>query len=797
MSILDSFLGDGGEDPDNNNKGGDAQEINTGGTPPAGMMSGPQLSRPLHEIATSHYLTYAMSVITSRALPDVRDGLKPVHRRILYGMYHDMGLTADKKFRKSAAIVGTVMGRYHPHGNASIYDAMVRLAQTWNMRLPLVDGHGNFGSIDGDSPAAERYTEARLTPVVGSLLGDLKKDTVPYRPNYDGTTEEPEVLPVSLPMLLINGQVGIAVGMATSIPTHNTGEVIDACIDLVRNPQRQVATLVRNHLPGPDFPTGGIITNDADELVRIYEEGRGSVTIRSRWEVVRGKKNARSKVIITEIPYATSRQTLVERLAALALSEEGGDAFIDDVRDESSKDTRIVIELKPGADVEAALAYLLRHSPMEAKFHINLTCLAPDQGTGRVVPKQLNLKEILEEFIAFRLEVITKRIRHDLDKLEGRIHILAGFIKVLDDVRQAVDIVMGAGTKEEARGQLQAAYGIDGVQAEHVLNTRIYRLAGYEVAQVRAELAEKQATAGELRALLASEDARKALMVGELEEMKAQFSSPRKTLMDSGAKNYAYDPNSLIEDVDVYCILTRGGWVRRQKSYTDIGALRCRDGDAVGWVLGANTREALVIFTSTGQSYTIRVADLPDTTGYGEAIQSSLAFGDGERIVGCFTEGMLKEGTMLIAVTTDGQAIRVDAGRFLELSTVRGRAFMRLNDGAGVVAVDKITGDNMYAVVISHSGRVLSFDPEEISYVKGTGKGVSAITIGSDDRVIAFGLTTGSAGGALKVETNRGACHEIRHTTYGVSHRARLGHRALKRGTFEKWVQEVITKGEG
>lgn len=768
MSILDNFV-----DED------DEEKTVTG-----------NVKKPLHDLAKSRYLNYAMSVITSRALPDVRDGLKPVHRRILYAMYADLRLTEDKKHRKSAAVVGEVMGKYHPHGDQAIYDSMVRMAQDFSMRMPLVDGHGNFGNIDGDNAAAMRYTEARLKGVTGDLLSEIKKDTVTFRPNYDNTNQEPVVLPATLPLLLINGSTGIAVGMATNIPPHNPDEVIDAAVDLLRNPTRRVSTLVRNHILGPDFPTGGDIVEGEDDIVKMYEEGTGSVTIRSKWHTE--KKGRRQQLIVTEIPYGVTKQSLVEKIAKHILDDELPQ--IEDIRDESTRDIRIVLELKYGADVNAAMAYLLKYTPLESKFHTNLTCLIPDpKDPERVVPERLDLKEMLQAFLDFRMEVIQRRLEYDLKGLESRIHILEGFVKVLDSVDKAIEIVMGAKSKDDARDGIMSHYSIDHEQADHVLNTKIYRLANYETQSIRDELKEKTASASEIRDMLADEDARKELLISELKSLKRKYGSDRLTTIEADLKSFEYDESLYIEELDVFCVVSRAGWVRRQKSYTDLSTLRVRDGDELGWVLPGNTRDVIQFYTNVGKVYTSRINELPDTTGFGEPIQSMFSFDDGEKVIAAFTEHENDiDGTeQMVAVAAGGNAVRFDASKYMEPSTAAGRSYMRLDDGDGVVNVEAVQNDDDHMVLVTRDGRCLSFPPEEINHVKGVAKGVKTMTLNSKDEVLAFSFTSGTRGGSLCVETNRGAEHDVRHTTYGVGKRGQLGSIGIKRGSYVKWLRET------
>ncbi|MFB6280119.1 MAG: DNA gyrase subunit A, partial [Salinibacter sp.] len=375
---------------------------------------------PLHETARKRYLNYALSVITSRALPDIRDGLKPVQRRILYAMFDSLNLYPDKRHRKSATVVGETMGKYHPHGDKAIYDAMVRMAQSFSLRAPLVDGHGNFGSIDGDNAAAMRYTEAKLRPLAMEMLEGLRDETVDYRDNFDGTLEEPVVLPSRVPTLLVNGASGIAVGMATNIPPHNLGEVVDAALHMIEEPDVDTPTLVREHIQGPDFPTGGRILNTREELAEMYETGSGTIEMRGAY-----RTKGKTRAIIESVPYGVDKSKIVEEIAD-HIAEENVPQ-LSNVRDESTDDVRIVLELKRGSDTEAALAYLYKHTKLQKRFHVNLTCLVPTDEEDVKEPRQVDLRSILRHFLDFRLEVVTRRLRNELGELEARIHILEGF----------------------------------------------------------------------------------------------------------------------------------------------------------------------------------------------------------------------------------------------------------------------------------------------------------------------------------------------------------------------------------
>ena len=467
---------------------------------------------PLHEAAQSRYLNYALSVITSRALPDVRDGLKPVQRRILYTMWQQ-GLTADAKHRKCAKVVGDVMGSFHPHGDAAIYETLVRMAQSFSLRYPLVDGSGNFGSLDGDPAAAMRYTECRLTRISDELLAEIEQDTVHYRPNYDGTKTEPVVLPARLPNLLINGATGIAVGMATNIPPHNLGEVCTALIKLLENDELGNAQLSR-YIKGPDFPTGGQILNSPDELKAIYKTGSGSIRLRGTWDI--GEEARSTKTIhIDSIPYTVDKSQLVSQIGEVIEKRKLPQLL--DVKDVSTEDVRIAIEMKKDADEKMVMAYLYKHTAMQITFPVNLTCLIPTENPEVGRPERLDLKSILWHFLHFRLEVVTARLEHELEALKKRIHLLEGFEKIFDVLDEVLRIVRKSDGKADAAEKIMKRFGLDAEQTDAILELKIYRLARLEILVIQQELEDKRKRARQIGGLLKNEESRWKLVREELE----------------------------------------------------------------------------------------------------------------------------------------------------------------------------------------------------------------------------------------------------------------------------------------
>lgn len=762
---------------------------------------------PLHETAKERYLNYALSVITSRALPDIRDGLKPVQRRILYAMFAYLRLMPDGRYRKSATVVGETMGKLHPHGDSAIYEAMVRMAQGFALRAPLVDGQGNFGSIDGDNAAAMRYTEAKLRPLALDLLEELRSNTVAFRPTFDGQLSEPVVLPARFPNLLVNGASGIAVGMATNIPPHALGEVLDACTVLIDNPH---ATLddVMKVLPGPDFPTGGRLLNTPQELKAIYETGEGALELRGEY------RDEGRAVIITSVPYGISKSDLVEKIAEHVVAEKLPQII--DVRDESTDEIRVVLELKKGASSEAAMAYLLKHTPLQTKFHVNLTCLVPTSREEIAVPEKCGLMRVLREFLAFRMSVVERLLRFELEGLAKRIHVLEGLEKIFDVLDEVIRLIRSSKDRADAEQRLMHRFGLTEEQTDAILELKLYRLAQLEIHLVQKELGEKRKRAAEIERLLASETARWKLIRAELTSLKSRHADVRRTTIAGPDVAVAYDVEEYIIDEDTVVMVTRDGWVKRQRSFTDVKSIRTREGDSVGWVLAASTRATIGFFTNFGRVYTTRGVDIPATTGHGTPIQKLFDFTDKERIVGVvafddrhlpkpierkketvelFESGPAPtefEGPYLVALTRFGSAIRFLVEAVREPSNKNGRLFARLEEKDEILMVEQASGlENV--CLATRNGNVLIFPVDQISLVRGPAKGVTAIRLVSGDAVLGF-MLSGAARDGLEVETSRGRKEIVRTTKFPVSNRGNKGKSILQRGTLSRVVEEPVVR---
>jgi DNA gyrase subunit A len=760
----------------------------------------------LAEEAQRRYLNYAVSVITSRALPDVRDGLKPVQRRILYTMQHDLSLGPDAKPKKSARVVGDVMGKYHPHGDVAIYDAMVRMAQTFVMRAPLVEGHGNFGSIDGDAAAAMRYTEARLRPIATELLRELGQKTVGWRPNYEGTLFEPIVLPARYPNLLVNGAQGIAVGMATSIPPHNLSEVIDASLALIDKGRELTTVQLMSSVRGPDFPTGGQLHVTKKELEVIYETGSGSLKLRGEYDLEEDddKKRGGERIVITSIPYGVERKAIVEKIAEIIINKKL--AGLLDVRDESTEDVRVVCEIKRGTDPQLVMAYLYKNTPLQTSVQVNFTCLVPegaDPETQVATPKRVSLREMLTSFLDFRFATVTRRLTYDLGELRKKIHVLEGFEKIFDALDEVIKIIRKSDGRADAAEKLMQRFDLSEEQTTAILELRLYRLAKLEILLVRKELDEKRKEAKRLDILLKSDDKRWALVREELAEIKAKYGDKRRTKIVGATAEPEYQAEDFIALEDANVILSAQGWVKRVREVKDLSSTRLREGDAVLACVAGSTRASVAFFSNLGACYVCRLHDVPQSTGYGDPVQKLFKLGDGERMIAMLsldpraivvpepTDGATEpEPPFVLALTRGGLGFRFSLRAHREPSTRAGRRFARLNEGDEVMSVLTI-GEDDSVICVASDGHALGVKVDDIGALSGAGKGAMVMKLDDDARLIGAQIAF-AARDAVVAETDKGKEHSITLDRV-LGARADRGQQIVKRDRFVRIAMTPVT----
>ena len=734
------------------------------------------------------YMDYAMSVIIGRALPDARDGLKPAHRRVLYGM-KTMGLSPGRAYRKCAKIVGEVMGNFHPHGDASIYDTLVRLAQDFNMRYPLVDGQGNFGSVDGDPPAAMRYTEARLQALGDDMMTDLDNETVDFVPNYDETTEEPTVLPAPFPNLLVNGSAGIAVGMATNVPPHNLREVVEGCIWLIEQthlqPARDVAqdvgpAMTRGEklkqliklIPGPDFPTAGYIIGRAG-IVQAHTTGRGSILMRARSTIETNKKGDRISIVISEIPYQVNKKNLLERIADLVREKtiEG----ISDLRDESDREgMRIVIELKRGEVPDVILNNLYKHTPLQTSFGVIMLAIVG----GR--PKVLNLLELVETFVEFRREVVRRRTEYELKKAEARYHILEGLKIALDRLDEVIKLIRGSKTPPEAREGLMTSFSLTQIQAQAILDMQLQRLTGLEREKILDELAELLKTIERLRAILASERLLMQIIVDELKEVRTRYGDDRRTqIIDESGEISIED---LIAEEDMAISVTNTGYIKRTAISTyrsqrrggkgRIG-MRTRDEDFVSHLFVASTHAYIMIFSDRGRAYWLKVHEIPDVGpgGKGKSIANLVSMDEGEKIAAMLAVKEFEENKFIVMGTRKGVVKKTALSAFSN-PRAGGIIAMGVEDGDAVITV-QVTDGSGEIFIGTRNGMAIRFHESDIRAMGRTAYGVRGITLRDDDLVVAMEVVR--PGGTLLTVTERGYGKRTEIEEYRVQSRGGVG----------------------
>ncbi|MEE0788361.1 MAG: DNA gyrase subunit A [Eggerthellaceae bacterium] len=727
------------------------------------------LSAELSKEMRTSFLEYSMSVIVSRALPDVRDGLKPVHRRILYAM-NESGITPRRPHAKSARTVGDVIGKYHPHGDIAVYDTMVRLAQWFSMRVPLVDGHGNFGSIDGDSAAAMRYTEARLDKPAMELLRDLDKETVDFQPNYDDSLEEPVVLPARFPNLLVNGSSGIAVGMATNIPPHNLGETIDATCMMLDNPDVTTEELM-TVLPGPDFPTGAIIMG-REGIKEAYETGRGSLTIRSKCRIEEGK-NGKSSIVISEIPYQVNRTNLLKKIADLVRDKKLPEvSAVHDAADRSGID--IIIDLKQNAIPQVVLNKLYKHTQLQVGFGCNMLALVNG------VPRTLSLKEMLHYYILHQEEVIERRTRYDLAKAEARAHILEGFVIALDDIDKVINIIRSSETDVEAKERLMEAFKLSEKQSEAILEMRLRRLTGLEREKIENELAELRESIAYYKQLLNDTNMVHGVIKDELLEIKSRYSTPRKTKITGAVKELNVE--DLIAEEEVAVTVTKAGYIKRlpvstyrqqKRGGKGMQGVNLKESDFVEHLFIASTHDYILFFSNKGKVYRLKVYEIPEASRHarGNAIVNLLPFEKDEKVSAVIATKDFPEDEYLMFATAGGM-VKKTAMKLYDRTRRDGLIAISLKDGDELISVQRVaTGEKV--MMVSSAGKAIQWDEEEVRAMGRDTQGVRGMNVQADAKVL--GMEIVRPGSELFVITERGYGKRTSVEDYPIHHRGGQG----------------------
>jgi len=705
---------------------------------------------PLAKTLGEKYLAYALSTIMHRALPDVRDGLKPVHRRLLYAM-RQLKLDPGSGFKKSARVVGDVIGKYHPHGDQAVYDALVRLAQDFSVRFPLIDGQGNFGNVDGDGAAAMRYTEARLTEVAGALLEGIDEDTVDFRPTYDGEEQEPVVLPGGFPNLLANGSSGIAVGMATNIPPHNVGELCDAALHLIKTPNAQDDTLVK-YIPGPDFPTGGVVVDDPSAITAAYRTGRGAFTVRAKWEkedLGRGQW----QIVVTEIPYQVQKSKLVERLAELITSKKA--PFLADVRDESAEDVRLVLEPKSrGLDPDAMMEQLFRMSDLETRFALNMNVL-----DARGVPRVMSLKEVLQAFLDHRKEVLVRRSRFRMEKIERRLEVLDGYLIAYLNLDEVIRIIR---YEDKPKTVLMETFSLSDVQAEAILNMRLRSLRKLEEMEIKTEHKALKKELKELKALIASDELQWKSVEGEVKDIKARFG--QKTPLGKRRSAFGTAPvlddapmEQLVEKERVTVVLSEKGWIRALKGHLESAEdLKFKEGDRLKLLVHAQTTDKLIAFATNGKFYTLAGDRLPGGRGHGEPVRLMVDLGNDEDIVSIFVHDPERK---LLVASSAGHGFIVPEAEVL--ATKRsGKQVLTVKAPAEAQLCRPVPPGTDHLAVIGENRKLLVFPLDQVpEMVRGKGVTLQKYRDGGLGDAKAFvlkdGLSVSTPSGRTSVYTKK------------------------------------------
>ena len=725
--------------------------------------------RDIEKEMRESFLAYSMSVIVSRALPDVRDGLKPVHRRILYTMYEN-GLTPDKEYRKCADTVGTVLGRYHPHGDASVYDAMVRLAQDFSMRYPLVDGHGNFGSLDGDPPAAYRYTEARMDKMALDMLTDINKDTIDYMSNYDDRLKEPVVLPSRFPNLLVNGSVGIAVGMATNIPPHNLTETIDAVQTLIKNPDCTLDELMQ-HIKGPDFPTGGIIMGRAG-IRAAYATGRGRITLRGRAKIEDIKN--RTCIIIEEIPYMVNKKRLIENIADLAKDKRIDG--IHTIRDESDKDhdVRIVIELKKDAIAQVVLNHLYQYTQLQDTVGVIMLALVKGE------PKILSLKQMLTEYIDFQVEVIRRRTKFDLDKAQARAHILEGMVIAAENIEEVIRICRTSENITEIKQRLMARFSLTEIQADAIAQMRMYQLSNMERKKIDDELAELNAKIKDLTEILASHERVLEIICNELEEIKRKYGDERKTSIENVSGEV--DVEDLIPVEDCVVTLTNIGYIKRQpiseyktqkRGGKGVSAIKQRDEDFIQEMFISSTHDDVLFITSKGIMYKLRCYEIAEGSKQSRGVNviNMLPLAEDEKIAAMIKTTDYEDGKFLIMVTKNGKIKRTPLSAYKNVRK-NGLRAVGLDDGDEIAGV-RLTDGSAQVIVATRNGYAIRIDETQMRPMSRTAHGVKAIKLRDGDYVVSMARVR--EGASVLTVTDKGLGRRVKLDDYRIQNRGGYG----------------------
>jgi len=743
------------------------------------------------------YLAYAMSVITSRALPDVRDGLKPVHRRILYAM-HEMGLTASSRFRKSAAVVGDVLGKYHPHGDVAVYDSMVGMAQEFSYRYPLILGQGNFGSIDGDNAAAMRYTEAKMSKISAELLRDLEKDTVDFRPNYDQTRKEPIVLPSAVPALLLNGTLGIAVGMATNIPSHNLSEVVDATDHLIENPDATTEDLMQ-FIKGPDFPTGGIAYGYSD-MLHAYSGGRGGVVCRGEAEIVE-EKSGSSQIIITSIPFRVNKANLIMAIAELV--QEKKIEGIKGLRDESTRDIRIVIDLKSSAHPEKVLNYIYKNTQLESNFNFNIVALVDG------VPETLSLKSILSEFISHRKEVVKRRSEYDLKKAEEREHILLGLKKALDKIDRVITVIRGSKDSATAKANLIKEFKFSDLQAAAILEIKLVKLAGLERKAVQDELDEKQKFIKEIKELLANPKKMLKVISSEMKEIRDKYADARRTKIIKGGVKEMSDED-LVPEKETMLVLTAGGYVKRtdpseyrsqKRGGVGVVDLETKEEDFVTMLVSGSTHSDLLFFTNLGKAYQMKMYDIPEgrRATKGKSIMNFISLASDEKVTSILAmpKEMKKNPISLMLVTKEGTAKKMSGESFKDVRR-SGIISIRLDKGDQLISA-LLTEKGDEVMIASSGGQSIRFKESDIREMGRTAGGVRGIKLSKGDEVMSVDvIKTGKNDGFFLTMSANGFGKKTALKEYKTQNRGGSGIKTAKvtSKTGKLIVAKVLTGEE-